>query len=33
MVPGVAVILGIILDLAGIAPVSWRLQRVAWSLL
>jgi hypothetical protein len=33
MAPGVAVVLGIVLGLAEIAPASWRLQRVAWSLL
>ena len=33
MAPGVAVILGIVLGLAEIAPASWRLQRAAWSLL
>ena len=31
MAPGVAVVLGIILVLAEIAPASWRLQRAAWS--
>ena len=30
MAPGVAVILGIVLGLARIAPASWRLQRAAW---
>ena len=33
MAPGVAVVLGIVLGLAEIAPASWRLQRAAWSLL
>ena len=33
IVPGVAVVLGIVLGLAKIAPTSWRLQRAAWSLL
>ena len=33
MVPGVAVVLGIVLGLAEIAPTSWLLQRAAWSLL
>ena len=33
MAPGVAVILGIVLSLAEIAPASLQLQRVAWSLL
>ena len=33
MAPVVAVVLGIILGLAEIAPASWRLQRAAWSLL
>ena len=33
MVPGVAVILGIILGLAEIAPASWQLQRAAWWLM
>ena len=33
MAPGVAVILGIVLGLARIAPASWRLQRAAWLLL
>ena len=32
MAPGVAVVLGIVLGLAEIAPASWRLQRAAWSL-
>ena len=31
MAPGVAVVLGIVLGLAEIAPASWRLQRAAWS--
>ena len=30
MAPGVAVVLGIVLGLAEITPVSWRLQRAAW---
>ena len=30
MAPGVAVILGIVLGLAEITPVSWRLQRTTW---
>ena len=30
MAPGVAVILGIVLGLAEITPVPWRLQRAAW---
>ena len=29
MTPGVGVILGIVLGLAEIAPVSWRLERAA----
>ena len=33
MAPGVAIVLGIVLGLAEIAPASWRLQRAAWSLL
>ena len=33
MAPGVAVVLSIVLGLVGITPVSWRLQRAAWSLL
>ena len=33
MAPGVAIILGIVLGLAEIAPAFWRLQRAAWSLL
>jgi len=33
MAPGMAVVLGIVLGLAEIAPASWRLQRAAWSLL
>ena len=33
MAPGVAVVLGIVLGPAEIAPASWRLQRAAWSLL
>ena len=33
MAPAVAVVLGIVLGLVEIAPASWRLQRVAWSLL
>ena len=28
--PGVAVILGVVLGLAEIAPVSWQLQRAKW---
>src|SRR6185312_3453936 len=31
--PDVAVVLGIVLGLAEIAPTPWRLQRAAWSLL
>ena len=30
MVPGMAVILGIVLGLAEITPASWRLQQPAW---
>ena len=30
MAPGVAVVLGIVLGLAEIAPASWRLQRATW---
>ena len=30
MVPGMAVVLGVILGPAEIAPASWQLQRVAW---
>src|SRR6185312_1693792 len=30
MAPGVAVVLGIVLGLAEIAPASWQLQRAAW---
>ena len=33
MAPGVAVVLGIVLGLAEIAPASWQLHRAAWSLL
>ena len=33
MAPGVAVVLGVILGLAEIAPASLYLQRSAWSLL
>ena len=33
MTPGVAVVLGIVLGLAEIAPASWQLQGAAWSLL
>ena len=33
MAPGVAVVLGVVLGLAEIAPVSLSLQRAAWSLL
>ena len=33
MAPRVAIVLGIVLGLAEIAPTSWRLQRTAWSLL
>jgi len=31
--PGVAVVLGIVLGLAEITPVSWQPQRAAWWLL
>ena len=30
MMPGVAIILGIVLGLAEITPASWQLQRAAW---
>jgi hypothetical protein len=30
MAPGVAVVLGIVLGLAEIAPASWQLERVVW---
>ena len=33
MAPGVAVVLGVVLGLAEIAPASLLLQRAAWSLL
>ena len=33
MAPSVAVILGVVLGLAEIAPASWQLQRAAWWLL
>ena len=33
MAPGVAVVLGVVLGFAEIAPVSWLLQRAAWWLL
>ena len=33
MAPGVAVVLGVVLGFAEIAPVSWLLQWAAWWLL
>ena len=33
MAPGVAVVLGVVVGLAEIAPTSWQLQRAAWWIL